>query len=343
MYLVFKFIVVFFQNLNGFRIGHMAEFGIQHVLKPFDQPLVHELVEKCHFLRRVFQDITDDVFQHAFRQNHIVLQIREAHLRLDHPELRRMTGGVGIFRPEGGAEGINVAEGKGIGFRVKLSAHRQVGGLSEEILAVVHLSVLCLRDIFQIQRGHLEHFSRALTVASRDQRSMHIDKASFLEKAVDGVSRKGADTEYRLKGVGSCAQMGNGAQIFEAVALLLKRIIGRGSALNDNLLRLHLKRLLRSGRLHDGSGYDYRSTHADFGDGREIGKLIGINHLKRLKKAAVIHDKESKGFGIPVASHPASDCHFFSRIAFLFSEQILNVCQFHCIKPLFTPLWPFFS
>ena len=58
-----------------------------------------------------------------------------------------MAGGIGILGAEGGAEGIYVAEGHGIGLSVQLPADGQVGGLAEEVLAEIRPAVLCLWDI----------------------------------------------------------------------------------------------------------------------------------------------------------------------------------------------------
>ena len=95
----------------------------------------------------MFQDKTDDIFKHALRQTHIIIQIRKGHLWFNHPELRSMAGGIGILGAEGGAEGIYVAESHGIGLGIQLSAYGQVGGLAEEVLAEIHLALLRLWDI----------------------------------------------------------------------------------------------------------------------------------------------------------------------------------------------------
>ena len=62
-----------------------------------------------------------------------------------------MALGVGIFRPEGGAEGVHIAEGHGEVLTVELAGHRQVGPLAEEVLGVVHGAVLRSGHVLQIQ------------------------------------------------------------------------------------------------------------------------------------------------------------------------------------------------
>ena len=118
-----------------------------------------------------------------------------------------MAGGIGIFRAEGRPEGVNVAECKSIGFRIQLPAYRKIGRLAEKVLAVIHLSLFCFGHIFQIQSGHLEHFSGSFTVASRDQGCMHINKISFLEIFMNRIRCQGTDTENSLERIRPGTQM----------------------------------------------------------------------------------------------------------------------------------------
>ena len=84
------------------------------MVQPLDEPLVHKLVKEIHLLRRVLQHIADHMLEHCLRDYHVVRQVRKRHLRLNHPELRRMSGRIGIFRPESRTECIYVLKRKGI-------------------------------------------------------------------------------------------------------------------------------------------------------------------------------------------------------------------------------------
>ena len=97
---------------------------------------------------------------------------------------------VRIFRTECRTECVDAAECLGICLAVQLPAHGQAGLFPEEILCIVHGPVLIFRDIFHIKGSHAEHLSRSLTVAPRDQRSVHIHKSSLLEKLMDRISRQ---------------------------------------------------------------------------------------------------------------------------------------------------------
>ena len=180
----------------------MAEFRIQHMVQTVQKSLVHEGVEEIHLLGSILQHILNDIFQHGLRKIHVVVQIRESTLRLNHPELRRVTGGIGILRAEGRPEGIDIAEGLGICLAVELSAYRQVRLLAEEILAVIYIALLVQRRILGIQCSHTEHLARALAVASGDQRRVHIDEASLLEEFMDGVCAQGTHAEHCLESIG---------------------------------------------------------------------------------------------------------------------------------------------
>ena len=56
-------------------------------------------------------------------------------------------------------------------------------------------------------------------------------------------------------------QMGNGAQVFYTVALLLQRVVGGGCTLNLNFLRLDLKGLFGLRGQNQGAGDDKSRTH----------------------------------------------------------------------------------
>ena len=122
-YFIFKLVIMFFQYLDGLRISHMPEIGVQHMIQPIHQSLIHKLMKEIHLLFGIFQHITDNMLQHGLRQHHIVRQIRKCHLRLYHPKFRRMSCRVGIFRPEGRTECIYVFKSKSIGFHIQLSAY----------------------------------------------------------------------------------------------------------------------------------------------------------------------------------------------------------------------------
>src|SRR6266487_7096547 len=98
--------------------------------------LVDPLLDESHVFSAIGQDIFDNSFQECLGQGHVVAEIIESHFRLDHPELREMSGRVGILRSESWPKGIYLSEGAGEGFYLKLAAHGQVSWTMEEIFGV---------------------------------------------------------------------------------------------------------------------------------------------------------------------------------------------------------------
>ena len=79
------------------------------------------------------------------RQNHIIVQICKSDLRLNHPELCCMAGGIGVFCTESRSERIDVTERLCISLTVQLSAYSQVGRFIEEVFGIIYFSVFRLR------------------------------------------------------------------------------------------------------------------------------------------------------------------------------------------------------
>ena len=172
------------KNVHGFRIGTAHERRILHVLQALPQPLVHKPVQEFDLFRAVLQGVTDQLPDKCLRHVHVPAQVAKSHFRLYHPELRRMARGVGIFRPERGAERVNIAQGAGKSLPFQLAAHGQIGRLSKEIPRGVAGG-----GITHVQRRHAEHFPRPFAIAGGDDGRTDPDKVPGLEKPVDGRSQ----------------------------------------------------------------------------------------------------------------------------------------------------------
>ena len=326
---VLKLVVVLFQKGNGVGVGDTAKFVVQDVVQPVKQPLVDEFVEKVHFLGGVLQNVGDDILDHGLGQLHVILQIGEGDFRLDHPEFGGMAGGVGVFRAEGGAEGVDVAESHGEGLGVELAGNGQVGGLAEEVLRIIDLAVLGLGDVVQVKGGDLEHFSRALAVGAGDQGRVNVDKIPILEELVDGHGGKAADAEYRLEGVGAGTQMVDGAQELHGVALGLEGVVAGGGAFHRDLLGLNLKGLLGVRGENQRAANDQGGADVDFGNLLEIFQGVVIHHLHGGEISTVVQDDKAKLLAAPAVSHPAADVHFGAGIFFGVFEQVTDGNQIH--------------
>ena len=183
------------QNLHGLGVAHPAKLIGHHVVQPIQQPLVHKAVEKLHLLGAALQHPVDDILHHGLGHVHIILQVAEGHLRLDHPELGGVALGIGDLRSEGGAEGVHIPEGHGKVLRVQLAGNGQVRGFAEKVLGEVHLAVLGAGRVAGIQGGHPEHLAGALGVRAGDDGGVDIDKAPALEELMHGLCCHAAHPE----------------------------------------------------------------------------------------------------------------------------------------------------
>ena len=153
----------------------------------------------------------------------------------------------------------------------------------------------------------MEHFPRALAVARGDEGGMGVYETLLLKEAVDRVGRNRPYPEHRVKGVCPGTQMGDGAQKFEGMALLLQRIIRRGRALDLDGGGVQLTGLLGLG------GEDQFAFHAQGGTDVLVGDLFEIresvplgDYLKVALATAVVEFDKREGFGFAQGPHPSA-------------------------------------
>lgn len=163
------------------------------------------MAEKVEVSAFVCKDVFDEVLDEGFGEVHVSLKVAEGYFWLDHPEFGCMACGVGVFRTECGAEGVDIAEGAGVGFGLKLSADGEVGGLFKEVFFVGCVALLW------VEGGDVEHLARTFAVASRDDGGVYPDEVSFLEKPMDSACEAVACAEDGSIKVGAWAEVGYGA------------------------------------------------------------------------------------------------------------------------------------
>jgi len=322
------------EYIHGLGIGDAAEVAGCHVLQPFQQALVHEIVEELHLLGALFQHGVDDVFYHGFHALQVALQIAEGHFGLYHPELGGMAGGVGIFSAEGGTEGVYVAEGHGEVFGVQLTGDGEIGGLAEKVLGIVYFSVLGAGRIFRIQRGDAEHFAGALAVGAGDDGGVDVNETAVLEELVHGVCGHASHAECGGKQIRAGAQMLDGAQILHAVALLLQGVVRGGRALHSDAVGLQLKGL---GRV----GGDCQRAVADKGGANVllcylvviIQKVPVHDHLQGFEAGAVVQFNKSEIFHVADSTRPAADGDALSVVSFRRGEKLRHSGSVHKNTP----------
>ena len=113
---------------------------------------------------------------------------------------------------------------------------------------------------------------------------MHINESPLLEKLMNGKCNQGANAEHRLKRIGTGPQMGDGAQVFQAVPFFLHRIIRRGFPFDYHTVRLNLKGLFRLRRFNQRACNDECTAYIQSADPVKIIQPVSIDDLQRFKK-----------------------------------------------------------
>ena len=132
------------------------------------------LVEELEIVTAVVKRVLHQMLDEVLCQVHIIIDVVECHLRLHHPELCKVSRGVGILRTESRSESVNLTQSGGAEFALELAAHCEAGLFSEEILRIINFSLLVSWDVFEVQGSDLEHLTRSLTVRSSDERGVEI-------------------------------------------------------------------------------------------------------------------------------------------------------------------------
>ena len=313
--LVVELVIVRFEQLDSLGIRHMAEIGGHDVVQAVDEALIDKLVEERHLLRCMLEHIGDDELDHILGKLHVVGEVGKRDLRLDHPELCCVAGGVGVFGAEGRTEGIDIAERLCKRLAVELAGDGQVRLLAEEVLAVVDLAVLSAGQVIEVKRRDLEHFACALAVGAGDERGMDIDEIALLEEFVDGVGDQTADAEHGLERVRARTQMRHGTQILHRMAFGLDGIIRRGRAFDKDLAGLQFKRLLRVRRQDERTGDNHGCADVQLGNFGEICKFGAVDDLHLREKCAVGQVDEAEVLTGTQIAHPAADLDLFAGIS----------------------------
>ena len=296
------------QYFDALGVVETLEVVFQHEVQAVQQSVVPHLVHEFEVLGAVVQRIPDQVLEEILGQLHVVLQLIEGGLRLDHPELRRMARSVGILGAERGTEGVDAAQRQRTQLAFELARHGQVAGLAEEVLREIDLSLLILGHVVQVERRHLKHGACALAVRSRDKRRMEVIETLPVEIFVNGVGHGVPDAQHRAEGIGARTQVGDVAQELQRMPLFLQGIGLRiGRAVDLDLLGLHLDALARSERRHEPS------VHTDAGargDGFELlfAELGKIDHYLDIRNArSVIEGDERHILVSALGAHPTFD------------------------------------
>ena len=267
--------------------------------------LVYHLVQELQIVCTVVQRPAYAIFDEVLGQVHVVIDVVEGHLWLNHPELRQMARRIGVFSPERRSERIDGTERCGPQLTLELAADGERGGLAKEIVAVIYFSLLIFFDIVQVFRRNLEHLAGSLAVAGRYDGRMEIVKAVFVEVAVDGHRHVVAYSEYGAERIGAKPHVSVLAHILERLSFLLHGVFGATSAkyLNGRSLKLHA--LSASHALHKFSVHAQTGAGGDFSEHLVV-KLVDVGHdLNVLDGRAVVEGDKIDRLASATCSDPA--------------------------------------
>ncbi len=280
---------------------------MENPFQAWEDILVDAFLEEVQVLAAAVQGILDNAFEENLGQGHVIVEVEEGHLRLDHPELGQVPRGVGVLRPEGGAECVNLSQRTGEDFCLELSADGQICRAMEEIFGEIDRSAR-RRCLGQVESGDLEHLSRPLAIAGGDDGGVDIEKSLFLEEIVNGAADAVAQASDGAEGVGAWPKMGDGPQELEGMSFFLHGIGFRvGPAVNGDGFGQHFRDLTLGGGLADLA---VDSDAAAGGQLLDLAIVIGQravrHHLQVALAGAVIDLQETEAsLGIAARADPA--------------------------------------
>ena len=325
-YFILEVVIVLFQQFDGIGVAHAGKIAVGNQLQTLDQALIKELIEECQLVRAVIQQVADNILGHGLGGVHVGIQVSKCHFRLNHPELCGMAGIIALLCAEGRAKGVNLAQGHCHGLGFQLAGNRQVDRALEEVLAVIHLAVLGLGHIVQVQGSNLEHLACAFAVRTGKDGGVYIGKAVLVEELMQGISGLAAHTERSVKGVGAGAQVGQGAQVIHAHLVFLQRVIAAAGTQHRNGISVDLKRLLSVGGQHQGAGHFKAGVQAGFCNLGIVFQLVRLeNDLHGLIAAAVCQRDKTDLFRIAHGFCPAADSNF----AAIRRGSLIERCNFN--------------
>ncbi len=105
-----------------------AREGRHHVLELRGVPL-----QDLELLARAVEDAAHEIAHELLGQTAQPLEFQEGHLGLHHPELHQVAPGLGLLGAEGGAEAVDLAEGRGGRLQVELAGLGEVRLVAEVV------------------------------------------------------------------------------------------------------------------------------------------------------------------------------------------------------------------
>jgi len=119
-----------------------VKYSVFRLLLVFLEILLFQVSEEINIGGVVQKDVTEAVLEVVFSQIHVIGQVSEGNLRLNHPKLGQMAGSVGVFSSESRSEGVDVTHSTVVVLNCQLTRDSEVGGFVKEVFSVVHLTLV---------------------------------------------------------------------------------------------------------------------------------------------------------------------------------------------------------
>jgi len=149
---VFERLTAVFQNGDRVSVINLGKISGNETLQAVNSVFINAFGKELHVVCALFENGFEDVLQHRFRQTCHIVQVSKGDFRLQHPELRQVAAGVGVFRTEGWAKGVDFGQRAGVGFAVQLAGNGQERLFAEEVFIEIDFALFVARQVFQIQR-----------------------------------------------------------------------------------------------------------------------------------------------------------------------------------------------
>ena len=113
-----EFLVGLLQQGDGIAVVDALERRIDEGFQARDRIGLHALGDEGQVVATFVQHGAEHVLQKVLGQLRVGSQVVERDFRFDHPELGQVARGVAVFRTEGRAEGVDLAQRQRIGLGI---------------------------------------------------------------------------------------------------------------------------------------------------------------------------------------------------------------------------------
>ena len=312
------------EDFDSLGICNFFKGYAKHASEALDKAVVIFVIKELQVVHAVVKSVLDEILHELLGKGHVIVDVIEGHLRLDHPELCEVARSIGVLGTEGRTESIDLAYGSSAELAFKLAADGKAGLFAEEVLAEIDLALMH-RNICKIHGSNLEHVACTLCVRLCDERSMEIYEALVVEELMDSESHCVPDTEHCAESVGAEPHMGNRTEVLEGSILLLEREAHRiAFAIDFDLLCLDLYSLAAADRLHEVTLYRKAGAGGNLLEELLVEEAGVCDYLDIIDGRTVVECDELNLFVSSLSPHPSFGKDFLAWLAF---QQVFYLCS----------------